>query len=148
MKPALDYLKRTGYRLPTEAEWEYLCRANSVTSRFYGSTNKLLPRYAWYQKNTEKKGEKYFHRVGQKLPNPWGLCDMHGNAWEWCQDWYGEYNEAAVDDPNGPSSGDQRVLRGGSFFYGPVDCRSAGRYKHVPNSGSNYIGFRVLRTYD
>ena len=92
-------------------------------------------------------GERYAHRVGQKLPNPWGLYDMHGKVFEWCQDWYAPYGcEKAVSDPGSPASGDRRVLRGGSFVHGAESCRSAFRGYWRPEFLGNPVGFRVSRT--
>ena len=127
------------YRLPTEAQWEYACRAKTSTPYSYGDDASKLEQYAWYSKNAWGIGEKYAHRVGQKQPNPWGLYDIHGNVWEWCGDWYGKYE--------GPASGSGRVLRGGSFNYGTVVCRSAFRGNGRPGNRHFNIGFRVSRTY-
>jgi formylglycine-generating enzyme required for sulfatase activity len=135
------------YRLPTEAQWEYTCRAGTTTVYSYGDDESKLGEHAWYRTNAWDIGEKYAHGVGQKPPNPWGLYDMHGNVWEWCQDWYSKYEGAAVDDPAGPASGRVRVLRGGSFLYVTVDCRSAVRNSRQPDFHFVYIGFRVSRTY-
>jgi len=135
------------YRLPTEAQWEYACRAKTSTPYSYGDDASKLEQYAWYSKNAWGIGEKYAHRVGQKQPNPWGLYDIHGNVWEWCLDWYGDYENAEVDDPSGPASGERRVLRGGSFDYDTVVCRSAFRFGRQPDILNNLIGFRVSRTY-
>jgi len=116
------------FRLPTEAEWEYACRAGSVSEYCYGDDDRVLGDYAWYGGNSA--GET--HPVGQKKPNAWGLYDMHGNVWEWCSDWYGSYKAEEQKDPAGPADAQGRVLRGGSWNYGPVYCRSAGRGGVVP----------------
>ena len=122
-------------RLPTEAEWEYACRAG--TTGAYGG-NGQLPDMGWYLANS--RGET--HPVGQKLANAWGFHDMHGNVWEWSQDWYGAYKEN-VNDPQGPASGDGRVLRGGSWFHDMTDCRSANRYWFNPGFRDDFFGFRL-----
>jgi formylglycine-generating enzyme required for sulfatase activity len=135
------------YRLPTEAEWEYACRAGTTTAYSFGDDESKLGQYAWYRKNAWDIGEEYAHRVGQKLPNPWGLYDMHGNVWEWCQDWYGPYgSEKVVSDPMGPAQGEGRVLRGGSFSYLSSVVRSASRYYNLPVYRSDSLGFRAART--
>jgi formylglycine-generating enzyme required for sulfatase activity len=136
------------FRLPTEAQWEYACRAGTTTIYSFGDDVLKLGQYAWYKKNTLDVGEIYAHRVGQKPPNPWGLYDMHGNVLELCQDWYRKYESPAVDDPAGPASGRVRVLRGGSFYFETDYCRSAIRLNWRPVNRSNDIGFRVLRTYN
>jgi formylglycine-generating enzyme required for sulfatase activity len=102
----------TGYRLPTEAEWEYAARAGTDTHYFFGNDEGELSKYAWYEDNS---GEET-HPAGQMQPNPWGLYDIYGNAWEWVEDWYeeGYYAESPGTDPKGQSSGSYRVLRGGS----------------------------------
>ena len=98
--------------------------------------------------NASDIGEKYAHRVGRKLPNPWGLYDMHGNVWEWCQDWYEPYgSEKVLSDPMGPAKGAFRLLRGGAFFHRPSDVRSANRGSTQPGLRSFDLGFRVARTY-
>ena len=131
--------------MPTEAEWEYACRAWTSTRFSYGDdpgyTN--LTDYAWYGDNS---GEQT-HPVGQKSPNPGGLYDMHGNVWEMCQDWYEPYPGGIAVDPQGPATGSHRVIRGGLgmlFFYRARDCRSACRYGLSPDNGFNHFGFRVL----
>jgi len=131
------------YRLPTEAEWEYACRAGTTTRFSYGDdpgyTN--LTDYAWGPDNSGGMT----HPVGQMLPNPWGLHDIHGNVWEWCQDWYGVYPSGSVIDPQGPATGLFGVLRGGAFPYANLECRSAARYAPYPNGASSgAIGFRVV----
>ena len=120
------------YRLPTEAEWEHACRAGSTTDYCFGDDKGRLGEYAWYKDNADKVGEEYAHRVGQKKPNAWGLYDMHGNVWEWCQDKY-------------DSSGSNRVVRGGSWSNNAVYCRSAYRGSNYPDGGNGYIGLRLLR---
>ena len=138
-------------RLPTEAEWEYACRAWTSTRFSYGDdpghttetaetvgyTN--LTNYAWYLENSGGQT----HPVGQKLPNPWGLYDMHGNVWEWCQDWLGPYPGRSVSDPKGPASGGDRVLRGGSWSSLARCCRSADRCDYRPDFGESF-GFRAV----
>ena len=134
------------YRLPTEAEWEYACRALTSTRFSYGEDPDYthLTNYAWYKDNSDNTT----HVVGQKLPNPWGLYDMHGNVWEWCQDWYGPYPGSIALDPQGPKTGLSRVVRGGnaSGFNGDARlCRSAQRGFGLPgNPGNETIGFRVV----
>ncbi|MBI4604137.1 MAG: SUMF1/EgtB/PvdO family nonheme iron enzyme [Planctomycetes bacterium] len=135
------------YRLPTEAEWEYACRVGTTTPFHTGST--ISTSQANYDGNdTYGSGQKGVSRhktvdVGSFPANPWGLHDMHGNVWEWCEDWYGEYPPGEVADPKGPSTGVSRVLRGGSWIDGPRFCRSASRYGHVPGVRGSGLGFRV-----
>jgi formylglycine-generating enzyme required for sulfatase activity len=145
-----DYLSLTGYRLPTEAEFEYGCRAGAVTSRYYGETEELLPKYGWYNKNSEERAWP----VGSRKPNDLGLFDMHGNVWTWCQEAYDTYptvkeGETIEDKEDDYSINTQnsRVLRGGSF-YGPASyVRSAYRSSNVPAYRSLEYGFRPARTY-
>src|ERR1043165_723952 len=118
------------YRLPSEAEWEYACRAGTTTAYSFGDDNSMLGQYAWFSENSEKKT----HPVGQKKPNQLGLFDMHGNVWQWCQDLYGDYPQKEVVDPTGPEEGKQPVLRGGSWAYSPDRCRSAVRIKVLPGN--------------
>jgi formylglycine-generating enzyme required for sulfatase activity len=129
-----------GVRLPTEAEWEYACRAGTTTKYSSGDTEADLRRVADYGRNyAEGPGA-----VGQKEANPWGLYDTHGNVWEWCADWYGDYPNGEVTDPTGPSSGSGRVLRGGSFYNEPGYCRCANRLRLNPDLTLSYFGFRVV----
>jgi formylglycine-generating enzyme required for sulfatase activity len=127
------------YRLPTEAEWEYACRAGSDTAYCFGNDEELLSDYAWYDDNSDGRP----HPVGEKKANAWGLYDMHGNVWEWCSDWYDEYPEGAVSDPSGPTEGSGRVFRGGSWLSGAAYCRSAYRFRFDPSYRYYYYGFRV-----
>jgi len=127
------------YRLPTEAEWEYACRAGNTTAFSFGESSKSLGDYAWFFENSWFAS----HPVGQKKPNNWGLYDMHGNVWEWCSDWYDEYPKGSVSDPTGPKEGSFRVLRGGGWFYVAARCRSAVRSSFSPSFRINSFGFRV-----
>jgi formylglycine-generating enzyme required for sulfatase activity len=137
--------KKAGYvyRLPTEAEWEYACRAGTKTTYSFGDSDSGLGEYAWYDKNSGNTT----HPVGGKKPNPWGLYDMHGNVWEWCQDWHGYYPSGSVTDPTGAASGSYRVLRGGSFPVRTSLVRSAYRKLNRPDNLYNSLGFRPARTY-
>jgi formylglycine-generating enzyme required for sulfatase activity len=130
------------FRLPTEAEWEYACRAGSTTAYYFGNDSGLLGDYAWYDDNAVSTT----HPVGGKLPNAFGLYDMSGNVWEWCQDWIGAYTAAAVTDPTGPTTGTQRVLRGGCRGHSDRYCRSAGRGANDPADASIGFGVRLVRT--
>ena len=137
---ANEYAKWIGGSLPTEAQWEYACRAGSTTAYCFGEDRDSLGDYAWYIDNSEGKT----HPVGQKKPNAWGLYDMHGNVYEWCADWYDSYSTTAVTDPTGATSGSGRVLRGGSWYNsGPEICRSAYRHYSDPGDRSGAHGFRV-----
>jgi formylglycine-generating enzyme required for sulfatase activity len=127
------------YRLPTEAEWEYACRAGSTTKWSFGEDVSSLNEYAWYSANSNGTT----HSVGEKKANAWGLYDMHGNVWEWCSDWYGGYASTAMDDPTGPTAGSDRVFRGGVRNGLARDCRSAVRGRSAPAVRSDDLGFRV-----
>jgi formylglycine-generating enzyme required for sulfatase activity len=129
------------YRLPTEAEWEYAARAGSSTAYCFGNDESRLGEYAWYEANAGGQT----HPVGQLRPNAWGLYDIHGNVWEWVQDWYEEYPAEAVTDPQGPSSGSDRVHRGGSWCNYARLCRSAHCDFDTPGFRYSYLGFRLLR---
>jgi formylglycine-generating enzyme required for sulfatase activity len=129
-------------RLPTEAEWEYACRAGT-TNRFSfdddpGYTK--LGEYAWWDGNNGGTTQA----VGQKRPNRWGLYDMHGNVGEWCSDWYGTYPGGSVTDPKGPGSGRRCVIRGGCWCGVGGPCRSASRGYFLPDSRYDYVGFRAV----
>ena len=135
-------------RIATDAQWEYACRAGTTTAYSFGDDARSLIWYCWYKKNGWDIGEHDALRVGQKRPNPWGLYDMHGNAWEWCQDWYAPYgSEKVVSDPVGPAQGDRRVLRGGSFTNHSSLVRSALRNYDRPDYRLSLTGFRAARTY-
>jgi formylglycine-generating enzyme required for sulfatase activity len=134
---------RQAVRLPTEAEWEYACRAGTQTAFSFGEAPSALGDYAWWDGNSAKTT----HPVGQKKPNSWGLYDMHGNLWEWCADWYAEYPAGPATDPSGPATGDRRVLRGGAWDLNVTGgFRCACRGNGVPSSRGNYVGFRCAMT--
>lgn len=140
-----------GYRLPTEAEWEYAARAGTKTAYSFGDGPAQLKRYGWYKANSTRGP----HPVGQKEPNPWGLCDLYGNVWEWCHDFYGEqyYAESPEKDPAGPETGQNRVVRGGCWNSRPDMCRSS--YRNYEDPGytdvcfgkdiHGFVGFRCVR---
>ena len=133
------------YRLPTDAEWEYACRAGTTTAFSFGDDESKLGEYAWFDGNAKNIGEQYAHKVGLKKPNPWGLYDMHGNVWEWCSDCY-DGKLAGGIDPVGPERGSGRVFRGGGWGNDPGRCRSASRGNYVPSDRGNGLGFRVARS--
>ena len=164
------------YRLPTEAEWEYACRAGTSTLWSFGNEEGAFytlwaydkdkvsfPHYAWYRDNTVDKNEKYAHAVGQHRPNGWGLYDMHGNVWEWVQDWfdYDYYKHSPRVDPVGPASGflpdsllallgdnatdSVRVLRGGDFVSPAIYLRSASRFFQEPDKSDYITSVRLLK---
>jgi formylglycine-generating enzyme required for sulfatase activity len=146
-----DYLRRTGYRLLTEAEWEFAARAGTTSSRHFGDSDDLLPRHAWFDGNT---GRKRAYPVEQLLPNPWGLYDMLGNVWEWTMDRRQPYPTDGrlvhdVEDSVLRVSNDvARTRRGGSFAYEWFTVRSAhrGDVRYFPNQTRDNVGFRVGRT--
>jgi len=128
------------YRLPTEAEWEYACRAGSQTVFCFGNDAESLSDYAWFEANSANQT----HDVAGKRPNRWGLHDMHGNVWEWCQDWYGEYTTGKQADPTGAAGGSFPVLRGGSWNFSSGLCRSANRNWDSPSGRDSLLGFRLV----
>ncbi len=137
-----------GYRLPTEAEWEYACRAGTTTAYFFGDTPAKLHEYGWFEKNAGGRPRP----VGQKQPNPWGLQDMCGNVWEWCNDFYkvDYYAESPRQDPRGPATGETKVVRGGAWRFSAESCRSGYRYNENPGYadvcfGYDIYGFRCVR---
>jgi len=157
------------YRLPTEAEWEYACRAGSAQRYSFGNDPEELVRFAnaadssrlneFYPKSTDKKlrslfvtgkdGYVWTAPVGKFLPNSFGLYDMHGNAWEWCSDWYDDnyYGRSTTDDPTGPLKGQTRVLRGGGFYDAPFHLRCARRNSELPSTRDYGNSFRVVREH-
>jgi formylglycine-generating enzyme required for sulfatase activity len=142
-----------GYRLPTEAEWEYACRAG--TTGPFSTGNNITTAQVNYDGNYPYNGNAagtYRQKTtaaGSFAANGWGLYDMHGNVWEWCWDWYGSYGGEAQTDPVGPwgpvSSGSNHVLRGGSWSDGAGDTRSANRRGYTPSLRSSYLGLRLVR---
>ena len=129
------------YSLPTEAQWEYACRAGTTTRFSFGNDPSYtgLGNYAWYSGNSGSAT----HLIGTRLPNAWGLHDMYGNVWEWCSDWYGTYPGGSVTDWKGPASGSYRVSRGGGWSLTGQYCRSAQRIYLDPGNRYYYLGFRV-----
>jgi formylglycine-generating enzyme required for sulfatase activity len=154
LKPCYDAntltcdFRADGYRLPTEAEWECACRAGTQTRYSFGDAPVKLNACAWFKDNASQTT----HPAAQKLPNPWGLYDMHGNVAEWCHDIYGAtyYQQNQTNDPSGPAAGDKRVLRGGSWRATDDACRSSARQSESPRFadacfGSDAYGFRCVR---
>jgi formylglycine-generating enzyme required for sulfatase activity len=141
-----DFIKKLndktngGYRLPTEAEWEYACRGETTTPYFFG--NEITPKDANFGGSNLGKSVP----VASNKANAYGLHDMHGNIWEWCEDWYGPYREGKATDPKGVEVGDKRVARGGSFYDSESDARSSNRYPVSPSTRNGYIGLRLVRT--
>ncbi len=132
-------LNKNGYRLPTEAEWEYACRAGTTSDYYWDNITIVTDDCAWYSNNSDSKS----HEVAEKKSNNFGLYDMAGNVYEWCNDWYGVYNNGNQENPIGPVSGIDRVLRGGSYLWsGEADLRSATRCGSIPEYST--IGFRIV----
>jgi formylglycine-generating enzyme required for sulfatase activity len=130
------------YVLPTEAQWENACRAGTDSKFSFGDDESKLGEYAWFKDNSLLVGENYAHQVGQKLPNAWGLHDMHGNALEWCRDVYQEMLPGGID-PEVTTGSPYRVYRGGAWFVDAPGCRSAFRLWDSPSDQSLGYGFRV-----
>ena len=130
-----------GYRLPTEAEWEFASRAGTQTPFHSGNTIGMA---GWHSGNSGGRTRP----VGERQPNAWGLYDMHGNVLEWSWDWYGPYSSAELTDPQGPATGTRRVYRGGSWRWGPEMARSAFRFGQFPHIRQNFFGFRIARSVD
>ena len=156
LEPAYDLKKWTcrfeanGYRLPTEAEWEYAARAGTASAFSFGASDAKLKQHGWSKDNSGGKPRP----VKQRRPNPWGLYDMHGNVWEWCNDFYqvDYYLESPKKDPRGPESGEKKVLRGGCWSSSPDACRSAYRYNESPAYtdacfGYDIYGFRCVKPF-
>jgi len=143
-KQTVRIIGGNGYRLPTEAEWEYACRAGTTSRWWFGGEETRLSQFAWYEHNSGGTT----HPVGARPANPWDLHDIHGNVWEWCQDLYGAgfYRQSPAADPIGPDSGNGRVLRGGSWADQAGLCRSSIRGDVPPDFRDSIIGFRAART--
>ncbi len=138
-----------GYRLPTEAEWEFACRAGTTTDYYFGDDPAKLGEYAWFEKNSAGRP----HAIGQKKPNPLGLYDMSGNVWQWCNDFYQPdyYKDAPKKDPRGPAAGKTKVVRGGAWRFSDDNCRSGYRYNENPGYadvcfGYDIYGFRCVKS--
>ena len=138
----------SGYRLPTEAEWEYACRAGTKTAYYFGDNKSKLSDHAWFEDNAGDKP----HPVGGRPANPWGLYDMHGNVWQWCNDFYqvDYYQNSPEKDPRGPQTGENKVVRGGAWKFSADSCRSGYRYNENPGYsdvcfGYDIYGFRCVR---
>jgi hypothetical protein len=127
------------YRLPSEAEWEFACRAGTTNRFSFGDGTNEADQYAWTLENSDSMT----HPVGQKHPNPWGLFDMHGNVWEWCNDWFEQYPEQPQTDPVGPSTSKFKVFRGGGWNNTVDYARSSNRFMMSPTNGIHFVGFRV-----
>ena len=127
------------YRLPTEAEWEYAAKVGKKTRFFYGDDYAELGEYAWYKDNSSLRT----HPVGCRGPNPWGLYDMHGNVWEWCQDWHDRYPLGCVTDPLGSDAGSGRIIRGGSWGSDTWYCNATDRFGRATDFGFYNLGFRL-----
>ncbi len=154
-------LKGCIYRLPTEAEWEYACRAETTTTRFWGDDDSHAHCFANANDSTTAQlfgldwasfahddGYRVSAPVGSFAPNPWGLYDMLGNVCEWCSDWFGEsyYRDSPTRDPTGPTTGIERVVRGGTWLSSPHDLRASSRQRFPPQKGESVVGFRVAVT--
>ena len=143
----LNVLTGLEFRLPTEAEWEYAARGGNKSQGYKYAGSNTIGNVAWYRDNAYDVGKSSpdygTHQVGTKAPNELGLYDMSGNVWEWCSDWYGEYSSSSQINPTGPTSGSNRVFRGGCWNYSAHSCRVAYRFNHTPGHRSNHLGFRL-----
>lgn len=141
----LNWLTGKQYRLPTKAEWEYAARAGTTTKYCCGDEENCLDEVAWYWDNAGGISYPGIQPVGLKKPNVWGLYDMSGNVWEWCQDWYDidYYSESQSNDPPGPNSGFERVVRGGNARSPAINCRSSNRESSDPSDHGMALGFRL-----
>jgi formylglycine-generating enzyme required for sulfatase activity len=139
-----EWCRKAGLSLPTEAQWEYACRAGTTGRFCFGDNDSFLSVVAWYWDNADRKT----HPVGGKAANVLGLYDVHGNVAEWCADWFDEYETGSVTDPTGPSTGSYRVIRGGSWFYDAASCRAAIRDGDAPGLRDGHIGFRPCFVLD
>jgi formylglycine-generating enzyme required for sulfatase activity len=141
----LNGITGKAFRLPTEAEWEYACRAGSSTYLAHGVLKINLHKYAWYYNNAFKKEEMYAHEVGTRRPNKWGLYDMQGNVYEWCSDWYRRnyYNKSPINNPKGPRYGEYKSVRGGDWARTDYFLRIASRRQYSPHYTDSYVGFRL-----
>jgi formylglycine-generating enzyme required for sulfatase activity len=128
------------YRLPTEAEWEYACRAGTTNFYSFGNSTNQADQYAWTMENASGTS----HPVGQKRPNAWGLYDMHGNVWEWCSDWFAPYPATALTNPVGPAKSAYKVFRGGGWNQAIEYARSRNRFMMSPTNGIHFVGFRIV----
>ncbi len=128
------------YRLPTEVEWEYTCRAGSKEAYCFGNDLKFLSKYAWFEENSGLTA----HPIKEKKPNSWGIYDMHGNVWEWCQDWWSDTYPSNFLNPTGPLKGEKKILRGGSYENVADNCCSKFRSSNVPSSNYRISGFRLV----
>lgn len=135
------------YRLPTEAEWEYIARAGTDTIYFFGNSASELDLYAWYKANSLQNNDTAPHPVGRKKANPWGIYDIYGNVWEWTADYYddGYYQTSKKVSPTGPEKGRLKTVRGGSWNFDKSYCRTTARESYLPHYRSRSIGFRLIR---
>jgi len=128
------------YRLPSEAEWEYACRAGSTNLFSFGDDASIADQFAWTAANSEATT----HPVGLKRPNSWGIYDMHGNVWEWCSDWFEPYPAAPLTDPVGPASSKYKLFKGGGWNQEVQFARASSRFMMSPSNGIHFVGFRVV----
>jgi len=143
-KDCQEFCKKTWLSLPTEAQWEYACGGGSGGKYCFGDDKSKLGEYAWYKENSGAKT----HPVGEKKPNAYGLYDMHGNVYEWCEDWHGDYPKKTLKNPKGPLRGSYRLLRGGSYYYNANICKSSFRFKDLPANTTNVgIGLRCVSSF-